>query len=65
MSGILLRERSGSVVEFLTWDRGVAGSSLTSITVLCPWASHINPCLELVRPQKTRPNITEKLLTGT
>ena len=29
-------ERSGSVVECLTQDRGAAGSSLTGITVLCP-----------------------------
>ena len=29
-------ERSGSVVECLTGDRGVAGSSLTCVTVLCP-----------------------------
>ena len=28
------REGSGSVVEYLTRDRGVAGSSLTGITVL-------------------------------
>ena len=28
-------ERSGSVVEFLTQDQGVAGLSLTGITV-CP-----------------------------
>ena len=32
----LRRERSGSVVECLTQDRGVAGSSLNSITALCP-----------------------------
>ena len=30
------RERSGSVVECLTQDRGVAGSSLTGVTALCP-----------------------------
>ena len=30
------RERSGSVVECLTRDRGAAGSSLTGVTVLCP-----------------------------
>ena len=30
------RERSGSVVERLTRDRGAAGSSLTGVTVLCP-----------------------------
>ena len=29
-------ERSGSVVECLTLDRGVACSSLTCITALCP-----------------------------
>ena len=27
-------ERSGSVVECLTWDRGEAGSSLTGVTAL-------------------------------
>ena len=32
----LYRERSGSVVECLTRDRGAAGSSLTGVTVLCP-----------------------------
>ena len=31
---IFYRERSGSVVECLTWDRGAAGSSLTGITAL-------------------------------
>ena len=31
-------ECSGSVVECLTRDRGAAGSSLTGITALCPWA---------------------------
>ena len=30
------RERSGSVVECLTPDRGAAGSSLTGVTALCP-----------------------------
>ena len=33
---LLNREHSGSVVECLTSDRGVAGSSLTDLTVLCP-----------------------------
>ena len=32
------RERSGSVVECLTRDQGAAASSLTDVTVLCPWA---------------------------
>ena len=30
----LMWERSGSVVEFLTRDRGAAGSSLTGVTAL-------------------------------
>ena len=30
------RERSASVVECLTRDRGAAGSSLTGVTALCP-----------------------------
>ena len=59
------REHSGSVVECLTRDRGAAGSSLTGVTVLCPLAGHIYPCLVLVQPRKTRPNISEKLFTGT
>ena len=58
------RERSGSVVECLTRDRRAAGSSLTGVTALCPWARHINPSLVLVRPRKTRPCITERLLMG-
>ena len=33
--------------------------------VLCLRARLINPCLVLVHPRKTRPDITEKLLTGT
>ena len=55
-------ERSGSVVECLTRERGAAGSSLTVVTVLCPWARHINPSLVLVQRKKTRPFITEILL---
>ena len=34
-------ERSGSVVECLTWNRGGAGSSLTGVTVLSPWARDV------------------------
>ena len=58
------REGSCSVVECLTWDRGAPGSSLTGVTVLCPWAGHINPSLVLVQPKKTCPFITERLLMG-
>ena len=62
---LFFREHSGSVVECLTRDRGVAGSSLTGITALCPWERNITPCLVLDQPRKTRPDITAKLLTGT
>ena len=54
-----LKERSDSVVECLTLDRRVAGSSLTGVTVLCP-----NPSLVLVQPRKTRPFITERFVIG-
>ena len=55
-------ERSCSVVECLTRDRGGAGWSLTGVTALYPWARHIYPSLVLVQPRKTRPYITERLL---
>ena len=57
------RGHSCSVVECLTQDRGATGSSLTGLTVLCPGAKYIYPCLVLVQPKKTRTDITEKLLT--
>ena len=43
------------MVECLTLDRGVAGSSLTGITALCPRVRHINPSLVLVQPKKIVP----------
>ena len=52
------RERSGSVVECLTGDRGASGSSLTGVTALCPWARHINPSLA------RKPRLTERSLMG-
>ena len=60
-----LHSRSGSMVECLSQDRGVAGSSLTGGIVLCPRERYINTCLVLVQPRKIHPDITEKLLTGT
>ena len=48
-------EHSGLVVVCLTRDRGAAGLSLTCVTVLCP-------CLVLVQPRKTCPNITERFV---
>ena len=52
------------MVECLTRDGRAAGSSLTGLTVLCPWARDINPSLALVQPKKTHPYITERLLMG-
>ena len=50
-------ERSGSVVECLTQDRGTAGSSLTGVTALWSLSKtrHIYPSLVLVQPRKTCP----------
>ena len=59
---ILSWERSGSVVECLTRDRGAGDSSLTSFTALWPWARHSHPGLVLVQPRKTRPYITGRSL---
>ena len=55
----------GTVLECLTRDWRATGSSLTDVTALCPWARHINPSLVLVQPRETRPDITQRLLTGT
>ena len=48
----------------MTRDRRVAGLRLTGVTALCPKDRHINFSLVLVKPRKTRPNVTERLLTG-
>ena len=61
---ITIRERNGSLVECLIRDRGAAGSSITGVTALCPWARHINPSLVLVQLRKIRPYLTERLLMG-
>ena len=52
------------MVECLTRNQGVVGSSITGGTVLCPGARHFNACLVLVKPRKTCLDITEKLFTG-
>ena len=57
-------ECSGSVVELLSRDQWVAGSSIIRVTALCPIARHINLFFVLVQPRKTCLDITEKLLTG-
>ena len=44
----------------LTRDRRVVGSSFTGVTVLCPWARHINPSFKvLVQPRKIRRDVTK------
>ena len=53
-----LMERRGSVVECLTRDRGVAGSSLIGVTALCTWARHIRPTLKINLFPLTRPCFT-------
>ena len=58
------RERSGSVVESLTRDRGAMDSSLLASLRCGPWARHIYPSLVLFQPGKTRPCLTERLLMG-
>ena len=48
-------------------EREVGGPILTRVTVMCPWARHIYLSKVLVIPRKPwlRPNMTEKLFTGT
>ena len=58
------RERSGSVVECLTRDRGAEGSSLTRRNCVVSLSKNMNSSLVLVQPRKTRPFITERLLVG-
>ena len=53
--------KGSSVVECLTQDRGVVGSSNTGMTALFPWERHTKPCFVMVHPRKTCLNITEKL----
>ena len=58
------RERSDSVVQCLTRDRGAAGSSLTGVTALWSLSKTHYSSLVLVQPRKTRPCLTERLLMG-
>ena len=58
-------ERSGLVVGCLTRDLRAVGSSLTVATDVCSRARLVYPCSVLVQHRKTRPDVTERLLTGT
>ena len=56
-------------LEFLSLIGGCGGSSESTLVKMSNcWKSqstaHINPYLELIQPRKTRPDITNKLLTG-
>ena len=59
--------RAGLVVRASDSGARGRGSILTRFTVLCPWARHIYLPKVLVIPRKRwlRPNMTEKLFTGT
>ena len=62
-----IKERSGSVVECLTRDRKAAGLSLTGVTALWSLSKtqlFYTCSLVLVKPRKTRPCLTERLLMG-
>ena len=59
---LLFRERSGSVKECLTLDRGAVGSSLTGVTAL--WSLSKTNLSLLVQLRKTHPCLTERLLMG-
>ena len=56
---VFVRERSGSVVECLTRDRGFEPHRRHCVVSL-----NINPSVILVQPRKTRPFLTERLLMG-
>ena len=58
---------SRGAVGRATRERSIADSSLTPsrVTVLCPSAKHLIRCLVLIQQSKTRPDVTEKLLTVT
>ena len=60
-------ERGGLVVERQTPNREVLGSIPTRVTVLCTGARHINSLKYwlILRKRCLRPDMTEKLLTGT
>ena len=56
------RERSGSVVEGLTRDRGATGSSLTGVTAL--WSLSKTHLSQLSTGPTQEDCLTEKLLMG-
>ena len=58
------RERSGSVEECLTRDRGGRGFEPHQRHCAVSLSKNINPTLVLVQPSKTRPFITKRVLMG-
>ena len=57
----VFREHSGKSA-LLEIEGLQVGASPASLCCVCE--RHINPCLVLVQPRKTRPNITEKCSLG-
>ena len=57
--------RGGLVVERRTTKREVGGSIFTQVAVLCPWARYIYLPKVIPRKRWLRPDMTEKLFTGT
>ena len=57
-----LRERSGSVAECLTRDRGPTGIEPHRRHCIVSLSKNINPSLVLFQPRKTRPFLTYRLL---
>ena len=56
ISTFLCEERCGSVVEFLTGDRGVVGSRLAEVTSMCPFKSKtLYPLLSTCSTQEDMP----------
>ena len=58
------RERSGSVVECLTWDQRQRVRASPASLRCGPWARHIYHSLVRVQSRKTSPCLTEGLLMG-
>ena len=64
LSHTKVRERSGSVVECLTRDRGASGSSLTGVTALWSLSKTHLSLLSTGSTQEVPSRITERLLSG-
>ena len=55
-------ECNGSVCRALDWE--LMRLKIGGVKVLCHWARHFIRCLEMAQRSKTRPDMTDNLLTG-